>query len=239
MKLNDIKPNERNPRYIKADKLEKLKQSIKNFEKMMALRPIVVDETNTILGGNMRYNALKSLGYKEIPNEWVKRAENLTEDEKRRFIIEDNVGFGEWDWDMLANEWDASELEEWGLDLPIRTETEKLSKLEYNGCYYEPIEKPNIKLKDCVNLEKFNAKIDALNEYELTEQQKEILKMFAYRFIKIDFENVANYYAFNASEEEKKAIERLRLVLVDNGINGFIEDDMLRVCETFENYEDD
>ena len=75
------------------------------------------------------------------------------------------------------------------------------------------------------------AKVAALDEYELTEEQKGVLKLFAYRFIKIDFERVANYYAFNATDEEKKAIERLRLVLVDNGINGFIEDDMLRVLE--------
>ena len=118
MKLTEIKPNDRNPRTITKDKLEKLKKSIKDFDKMMSLRPIVVDENNVILGGNMRYNALKALGYKDIPDEWVKKAENLTEEEKRRFIIEDNVGFGEWDWDMLANEWEVSDLQEWGLDLP-------------------------------------------------------------------------------------------------------------------------
>ena len=118
MKLTEIKPNERNPRTITKDKLEKLKKSIKDFDKMMSLRPIVVDENNVILGGNMRYNALKALGYKDIPDEWVKKAEDLTEEEKKRFIIEDNVGFGEWDFDMLANEWEVSDLQEWGLDLP-------------------------------------------------------------------------------------------------------------------------
>ena len=78
-------------------------------------------------------------------------------------------------------------------------------------------------------MDKFNAKLEALNEYDLTDKQREVLKLFAYRFIKIDFESVANYYAFNATEEEKKAIERLRLVLVDNGERGFIEDDMLQI----------
>ena len=83
-------------------------------------------------------------------------------------------------------------------------------------------------------MEKFEAKVKALDEYDLTKKQKEILKIFTYRFIKIDFESVANYYSFNASEEEKKAIERLRLVLTDNGVNGFIEDDLLRVYKMTE-----
>ena len=81
------------------------------------------------------------------------------------------------------------------------------------------------------SLPKFNAKLQALKEYNLTDEQRETLKWFAYRFIKIDFESVANYYAFNATDEEKKAIERLRLVLTDNGVNGFIQDDLLRVAE--------
>lgn len=85
---------------------------------MMALRPMVVDADNIVLGGNMRLRALQELGYKEIPPEWVRRADELTEDEKRRFIITDNVGFGQWEWDTLANEWEAEELAAWGLDVP-------------------------------------------------------------------------------------------------------------------------
>ena len=85
---------------------------------MMSLRPIVIDNMGMILGGNMRYRALQELGFKEIPETWVKRAEELTAEEKRRFIIADNVGFGEWDWDELANNWDVEQLEEWGLDVP-------------------------------------------------------------------------------------------------------------------------
>lgn len=85
---------------------------------MMSLRPMVVDSAGIILGGNMRYRALQDLGFKDIPNEWVKRADELSEDEKRRFIIADNVGFGDWDWDTLGNEWDSEELEAWGLEIP-------------------------------------------------------------------------------------------------------------------------
>lgn len=103
---------------LRDEKFTKLKQSIQDFPKMMSLRPIVIDNMGMILGGNMRYRALQELGFKEIPETWVKRAEELTAEEKRRFIIADNIGFGEWDWDELANNWDAGDLESWGLDTP-------------------------------------------------------------------------------------------------------------------------
>ena len=119
MKLTEIKPNPNNPRLIKDDKFKKLVKSIKEFPKMMELRPIVIDANNIILGGNMRLKALKELKYKEIPDNWIKQASELTEDEQRRFIIADNVGFGEHDWDILANEWDQNDLENWGVDLPV------------------------------------------------------------------------------------------------------------------------
>lgn len=116
--IKKLKLNPVNPRRIDRDKLELLKKSIQDFERMMELRPIVVDDDYTILGGNMRLQAIKQLGYKEIPDEWVKVAEGLTEEEKKEFVIKDNVGFGGWDWDILGNEWDAEELTDWGLDVP-------------------------------------------------------------------------------------------------------------------------
>lgn len=119
VKLSTINPNPNNPRLVKDDKFLLLVESIKNFgEKMMPLRPMVIDENNILLGGNMRYKALKELKYKEVPKEWVKQVLDLTEDEKREFIIKDNIGFGAWDWDTLANEWEQEELEAWGLDIP-------------------------------------------------------------------------------------------------------------------------
>ena len=118
MNIRDIKSNPNNPRIIKDERFEKLKKSIKEFPKMMALRPMVINEDNIVLGGNMRLKALKELGYTELPDQWVKRADDLTEEEARRFIIADNVGFGEHDWEMLANEWDSEELADWGLDIP-------------------------------------------------------------------------------------------------------------------------
>jgi len=84
----------------------------------MELRPMVIDADGTVLGGNMRLKALQELGYTEIPDTWVRRAADLTDEEKQRFIIADNVGFGEWDWEALANEWDAGDLSDWGLDVP-------------------------------------------------------------------------------------------------------------------------
>ena len=132
MKISEIKINPSNPRFIKDEKFAKLVKSIKEFPKMMELRPIIIDDENIILGGNMRYRALKELKYKEIPDNWVKRASELTDEEKRRFIIEDNVSFGEWDFDILANEWNQNDLIDWGLELPVfdlELGSEKLSDL--------------------------------------------------------------------------------------------------------------
>ena len=129
VKLSTIKSNPNNPRLIKDAKFEKLKKSISEFPKMMELRPMVINADNVILGGNMRFKALKDLGYKEVPEEWIKRAEDLTDEEARRFIIADNVGFGEHDWEVLANEWDVQELEDWGLEgFPFEIEEEVKEK---------------------------------------------------------------------------------------------------------------
>lgn len=117
MKLSTIHINPLNPRLIKDDRFKKLCQSIKDFPKMMKLHPIIINSEDMILGGNMRFKALKELKYKDVPDEWVKRDGELTEAEKQRFIIEDNVPFGEWDWDILANEWDQDKLIEWGLEI--------------------------------------------------------------------------------------------------------------------------
>lgn len=222
-----------NPRLIKDEKFKKLKKSIEDNPEMLALRELLVYPIGggkyIIIGGNMRYNAMRELGYKDAPCKVI--PEDTPVENLRAYTIKDNSGFGEWDMDMLANEWDVELLGEWGVDIPVETETSKLSKVEYSGVYYEPLDVPDIKLQDCINLDKFHEKCKALDEYDLTEEQKGVLRTFAYRFIKIDFEMVANYYTFQATDEEKKAIERLRLVLTDTGINGFIEDDLLRVTE--------
>jgi len=115
VKISEVKINPKNPRLIKDDKFKKLVKSIQEFPQMLELRPIVVDENNIVLGGNMRLKACKEAGLKEV---YIVKAENLTELQKDEFIVKDNVGFGEWDWDMLANEWDTELLNDWGLFVP-------------------------------------------------------------------------------------------------------------------------
>jgi hypothetical protein len=113
--ISSIKPNPNNPRLIKDDKFKKLVKSIQEFPEMLNLRPIVINADNIVLGGNMRLKACKEAGLKQVP---VILAEDLTEEQQKQFIIKDNVGFGEWDWEALANQWDSEELSEWGLDIP-------------------------------------------------------------------------------------------------------------------------
>ena len=110
-----IKPNEENPRFITDAKFKKLVKSIKDFPEMLEARPLVIDEDNVVLGGNMRLKALKAAGVFEIP---VKRVEGWTAKQKKEFIIKDNLGYGEWDWELVANGWDAEQLEDWGLEIP-------------------------------------------------------------------------------------------------------------------------
>jgi hypothetical protein len=115
VKISEVKANPNNPRIIKDDKFAKLVQSIKDFPQMLEIRPIVVNADMVVLGGNMRLRACKEAGLKEVP---IILADDLTEEQQREFIIKDNVSGGEWDWEQLANEWDANKLDEWGLDVP-------------------------------------------------------------------------------------------------------------------------
>lgn len=115
VKVDKVKSNPKNPRLIKDDKFKKLVKSIKDFPEMETVRPIVVNKDMVILGGNMRYKAMIECGYKEVNVEVV----DWSEQKQNEFIIKDNVGFGEWEWEMVANEWNIEEIEEWGLDLPL------------------------------------------------------------------------------------------------------------------------
>jgi len=113
--IKKIVPNDKNPRVIKGEKFRKLVKSVQDFPEMLELRPIVVDKNMMVLGGNMRLKACLEAGLQEVP---ILIADNLTPEQEAEFIIKDNIGFGEWDWDMMANEWDLDDLESWGLDLP-------------------------------------------------------------------------------------------------------------------------
>lgn len=142
VKLKEIKPNPNNPRYIRDDKFEKLKKSITDFPQMLTLKPLVVDEDMVVLGGNMRLKALTELGIKEVE---VIKASELTPEQKAEFIIKDNVGFGEWDWDMLANEWDNQLLEDWGLDV-VKHDWADLDYID------EDVSKPDLKSNNTLTI---------------------------------------------------------------------------------------
>ena len=129
IKLSKLKLNQSNPRFIKDAKFKKLVENLRKYPNILHVRPIVIEswQNPVILGGNMRYRGLMTIGYEEIPAEWVRAADELTDEEKRAFIILDNNEFGEWDMDALANEWDLEELEAWGTELPKIKEPKDLS----------------------------------------------------------------------------------------------------------------
>jgi len=125
-KLTKIKRNPNNPRVIADEKLNKLIKSIVDFPRMLEIRPIVVNDDMVVLGGNMRLKACKEAGLKEVH---VIKASDLTEEEQREFIIKDNVGFGDWDWELLQDEWDSELLDKWGLDAPSYDEDKEVTDL--------------------------------------------------------------------------------------------------------------
>jgi len=143
VKISTVKSNPNNPRVIKDDKFDKLVQSIKDFPQMLEIRPIVVNDDMIVLGGNMRLKACKEAGLKEVP---IIKASDLTEEQQREFIIKDNVGFGEWDWEQLK-EWDGEELEAWGLDVPD-FEADQVLEAEEDDFNESPPENPITVLGD-------------------------------------------------------------------------------------------
>lgn len=235
--VDELIPYINNARTHSDKQVTQIAASIKEFG---FNNPILLDGANGVVAGHGRLMAAKKLKMKDVP---CIELSHLSETQKKAYILADNKIALNADWDekLLSSELEeltaaGVDLEVMGFDIPSVAETERLSELKFESIYYEPKNKPNIKLADCLNLEKFKAKIKIVDDADLKPEQKEVLKMFCQRFIKIDFENVANYYYFNASEEEKKVIERLRLVLCDSGINGFIEDDLLKCHEVIEGW---
>lgn len=242
-----------NPRQWSSEDVESLARSLIETPELFEARPIIAvkhGEQYIVLGGNMRTLAAENAGMSKVPVAVM--PEDTPIDKMKEIVIKDNSSFGMWDTQELNEKWRDLPLGEWGVLLPEWAgeedeedfaggldhegkETARLSELEYDPVYYEPQPKPSLTLQECLNLDKYNAKVAALEEYDLTEEQKKILRFFAFRFIKIDFEAVANYYAFNSSEAEKDAIERLRLVLVDgggkDGLQGYIQDDMIKIAD--------
>ena len=145
VKIKEVRENPENPRIIKDYKFKKLVKSVKEFPEMLKLRPIVVNEDNVVLGGNMRLKACIEAGLKEV---WILQAD-LNEEAQKEFIIKDNSSFGEWDWDVLANEWNIDDLKDWGLDIPKWEDTAFDSEIEDTGEYDYPeddLEQSHVKM---------------------------------------------------------------------------------------------
>ena len=170
VKISEVKINPNNPRLIKDDRFAKLVQSVKDFPEMLEIRPIVVNADMVVLGGNMRLKACKEAGIKEVP---IIVADNLTEEQQREFLIKDNVSGGEWDWELLANEWDSEELTEWGLevvgfDVSSDEYGENFSLKEGDK---EPFQQMTFTLADeqAIQIQNAIADIKLTNEYKYAE----------------------------------------------------------------------
>jgi ParB-like chromosome segregation protein Spo0J len=225
--ISQVIPNKTNPRFIKDDKFKKLVQSIKDFPQMLELRPIVVDSEMVVLGGNMRLKACQAAGLAEVP---ILIADQLTPEQQQEFIIKDNVGFGEWDWDVLANEWEAEDLERWGMDLPVESDDS-----EYTTKVESPIYTPKgIKPKEdqLASLHKYNRLVEAIDASDIEEEKKTFLKLAATRHIQFDYRMIAEYYAHEDAKVQS-LMEDSALVIID--YDKAIEHGFVELFETFDN----
>lgn len=253
LKINEIKNNPNNPRTIRDDKFKKLVQSLKDFPIMAKkLRKVVVDEDNVILGGNMRFKAIKEAGLKEVHVEYFTRedaeennrlakeldpayVDKTYEEQCREFIIKDNVSGGEWDWDILANEWDTEDLEYWGADIPDLSIEEPVSKIaiteEILKLSYEPKEKEIIEYDEAIEIDERYYNLRELVNKLPNNGVRKICEKRLNDFIGYKFDIIADYYSTTNNEQEREALRRLGLVFstTEEAIrNGFaLADDLL------------
>ena len=215
VKISKVKGNPSNPRIIKNDKFKKLVKSIQEFPEMLKLRPIVVDEDMIVLCGNMRLKASKEAGLKEV---WIDIAEGLTQEQKDEFVVKDNVNFGEWDWDMLGNEWNSAQITEWGLDVwenpddTIVEEDDTYTRKIVAPTYEPKNEKP--KAHELFNTEKVEELIDKIKPLRLSNMEQAFLIYAAYRHTVFDYSKIADFYA-HSSKEVQELMEDSALVIID------------------------
>jgi hypothetical protein len=211
IEISKIFPNKENPRVIKDYKFKKLVSSIKEFPEMLEKRPIVVDEKMVVLGGNMRLKACIEAGLKKIE---VIIAQGWTEKQKQEFIIKDNVGYGEWDWDILANEWDIDDLNNWDLELPpIFDEEEDYYTAKIESPEYNPTnKKPSV--QELYDANKYKTLITNIEQSNISNTDKQFLKEAAKRHIVFNYSKIADYYA-NSDKEVQKLMEDSALVIID------------------------
>lgn len=225
VKLSDIKPNTANPRTISKDKLDKLVNSIKSFPEMRDVREIVVNKDMVILGGNMRYQAMMAAGLTETTVKIV----DWTEAKQKEFIIKDNIESGDWNYDTLANEWDAQQLNDWGLDMSFlnNKEDETYTK-ELGDIHYKPSDtKPGVEnLYDRTKADALIKELEQLHDdAQLPDDVFNFLILAAGRHIVFDYAKIADFYA-HSPQDIQKLFEKSALVLIDynNAINnGYVE----------------
>lgn len=209
VKISDIKANPNNPRLIKDDKFAKLVKSVQEFPEMLEIRPIVVNTDMVVLGGNMRLKACKEAKIKELT---VIVADNLTEEQQREFLIKDNVSGGEWDFEMLANEWDIEKLEDWGLDMPVVKDLNEQDLFDIEIPFYTPSEtQPEI--NELANLDKTKSLIEKINLLEVDDELKEILRIRASFFTDFNFQKIADYF-HKENKEVQEIFKDLGLVIL-------------------------
>ena len=233
LKPSDVKLNPDNPRLIKDDKFKKLVKSIKEFPEMTTIRPIIVDEDMVILGGNMRYRAMVEAGIKKIP---VVVVEGLTPEKKREFVIKDNSSFGEWNWDELANSFSTEELSDWGVDVALNIEDEAEEEDELRDEFtvvdtvvqYEPSDRKH-SVSDLYSVARdFTEIIDNVKN----EEMRNLLRIRAMCFVDFKYAKIADYYANQATNEEKIAFEALGMILLDK--NNLIKNGFAKIYEDYE-----
>lgn len=179
IKIEEVKPNPKNPRTIRDDKFKKLVQSLVDFPEMMKIRPIVTDENLVVLGGNMRLKAAKEAGLKEV---WIQRT-NFTESEKKEFLIKDNVEYGNWDY-LLLKDFDA--LESWGMDIPEWAKTSDFGAGEADDFFNDDFLTDNSKAQfeperkeeyqNSINTAYFLLMLESADWNFLMDRQKELQK---------------------------------------------------------------
>jgi len=224
--IGDLTFNPINPRKINETKINQLKKSLVEFPEMLKLRPIVVDSNYVVLGGNMRLKACMDLGIELIP---VVKAEDLTEDQKKEFIIKDNVSFGEWDWDIIESDFDIDLVQDWGLDVPIdeETEEEKYTR-KIKAPTYEPMnQKP--KIEQLVDTSRMMELINKIENSDILDEEKQFLILASYRHIVFDYSKIADFYA-HSNQQMQELMESSALVIID--YNKAIEEGYVRLSQT-------
>lgn len=210
MNLSDIAEYKSNPRTISKKDFAILKKSLKDFPSMLDVREIVVDENGVILGGNQRYKGLMALGKTKVK---VKKVTGWTDEEKREFVIKDNIANGAWDNDKLANEWDKDKLEEWGLPLKVASSGDYKELLDVSIPYYTPAEKCP-EASNLADLSEVGELVEEIYQADIKDADlRELLLCRASFFAEFDFQKIADYYA-HTDKKVQELMRRLGLVIV-------------------------